>query len=103
MTVSFDYQLSDVLAWNPDRRRRFFKISYQVDDEVYNGYHSDTEIRCWPFLTRSEEQKLDWHFNHSCDPNCWYLDKDVVETRRAVVAGEELCYDYASRTSADFS
>ena len=99
----FDFHLSEILTWPKERRRKFFRISYQVDDEIYNGYHSDTEI--------SEEQKLDWHLvcfrkvisilivvlqNHNCDPNVWYVKKDVVEARRDIKQGEELCYDYAS-------
>lgn len=34
-------------------------------------------------------------FNHSCDPNTWF-DGDVLVTRRAIAAGEELTYDYAT-------
>jgi hypothetical protein len=33
--------------------------------------------------------------NHSCDPNTWF-DGEVLVTRRAVAAGEELTYDYAT-------
>jgi hypothetical protein len=35
--------------------------------------------------------------NHSCDPNCefdWIGDTVLVQTRRSVVAGEELTIDY---------
>lgn len=78
------------MSWKPERRRKFFRIAYQVDDEVYNGYHSETEM--------DEEMKLDWCLNHSCDPNAWYVTKDVVEARRKIAKGEEICYDYASKT-----
>lgn len=33
--------------------------------------------------------------NHSCDPNSWFAG-EVLVTRRAVAAGEELTYDYAT-------
>lgn len=33
--------------------------------------------------------------NHSCDPNTWFAG-DVLVTRRAIPAGEELTYDYAT-------
>ena len=33
--------------------------------------------------------------NHSCDPNCWFEGEQLV-TRRAISAGEELTYDYAT-------
>lgn len=84
----FDHKLDEILSWPTKRRRAFFKISYQVDDETYNGYHSETEC--------TEEQRKDWHLNHSCDPNVWYLDKDLIATRRDIRKGEELVYDYAT-------
>ncbi|CAM9396626.1 unnamed protein product [Heterosigma akashiwo] len=41
------------------------------------------------------------YINHSCDPNCYSQvivhegrKKIVVYAKRAVAAGEELCYDY---------
>ena len=39
----------------------------------------------------------DRHFNHSCDPNCYKRfgpERIDVMTRRAIEAGEELCFDY---------
>lgn len=36
--------------------------------------------------------------NHSCDPNVWFEGTQLV-TRRAVRAGEELTYDYATGSS----
>jgi len=84
----FDHSLEEILKWDSNKRRKFFKIAYQVDDDVYNGYHSDTEC--------SEDQKLDWHLNHSCDPNVWYIRKDLIEARRDIQKGQELTYDYAT-------
>ncbi len=49
----FDFHINEVLQWPKERKRKFLKIAYQVDDEIYNGYHSDTE-------NMTEEQKLEW-------------------------------------------
>jgi hypothetical protein len=38
----------------------------------------------------------DHGFNHSCDPNLWWTADGTLVTRRAVAAGEELTFDYAS-------
>lgn len=89
----FDYKLEEILTWERERRRKFFRVSVQVDVDVYNGYHSDTDC--------TEEQKLDWHLNHSCDPNVWYIDKDLIEARRDISKGEELFYDYATSQAND--
>jgi SET domain len=66
----------------------------QVDDDVYNGYHSETEFPS--DVDDIEEYKLDWCLDHSCDPNVWYVAKDLVLARRDIAAGEELLYDYAT-------
>ena len=40
--------------------------------------------------------------NHSCDPNCGMVGSVLMVTRRAVEAGEELCFDYAMTDSDDY-
>jgi len=90
----FDFHINDILQWKPERRRKFLKIAVQVDDDIYNGYHSETE-------NMTEAMKLEWCLNHSCDPNVWYLTKDVIETRRDVKKGDELFYDYATSQAND--
>jgi hypothetical protein len=35
-------------------------------------------------------------FNHSCDPNTWWIDNYTIVARRNIKRGEELCYDYAT-------
>jgi len=65
-----------------------------VDEELYSGYHSDTEL--------SERQKEEWYCNHSCDPNIWFVDKDILVARRDIAKDEELYYDYATSESNDY-
>jgi hypothetical protein len=44
-----------------------------------------------------------WYFNHSCDPNCWFLGDGCIVTLRPVAKDEQLCYDYAvTETEASF-
>ena len=40
--------------------------------------------------------------NHSCDPNCGIVGGVLLVTRRAVAAGEEICFDYAMTDSDDY-
>src|SRR5438874_6658804 len=42
------------------------------------------------------------YVNHSCDPNCGIVGSVLMVTRRAVVPGEELCFDYAMTDSDDY-
>jgi hypothetical protein len=45
-----------------------------------------------------EGSVVDGPLNHSCDPNTWFAG-DALVTRRAITAGEELTYDYATGSS----
>jgi len=68
---------------------------------------ADLEIRPSPIAGRGvfartdlpADTVVDGPFNHSCDPNVWFVGARLV-TRRAVAAGEELTYDYATGSSA---
>lgn len=46
----------------------------------------------------AEGTPVDGPLNHSCDPNVWFAGAGLV-TRRAIRAGEELTYDYATGPS----
>ena len=41
--------------------------------------------------------------NHSCEPNLWLVDAVTEAARRAMVAGEELTFDYALATAVPWS
>jgi uncharacterized protein len=42
------------------------------------------------------------YVNHSCDPNCGIVGSVLLVTMRDVVAGEELCFDYAMTDTDDY-
>lgn len=60
---------------------------------------------CWPLADELfgmwSPEPNDWRpINHSCDPNCW-LEADSglnVVARKNILAGEEICMDYATFT-----
>ena len=56
----------------------------QIDDDLFLG------------ALPSEEKTLDDYMNHSCDPTVWLRDAITLETRRDIVADEELTADYAT-------
>jgi len=35
-------------------------------------------------------------FNHSCDPNVWWVDEYTIIARKDIKTGDELCYDYGT-------
>ncbi|KAH9101265.1 hypothetical protein LEN26_015779 [Aphanomyces euteiches] len=63
-------------------REKLVNFSYMVNDD------------CFASTTEPEADPC-WYFNHSCDPNCWFEGDDKIVTRRPVLKGEQLCYDYA--------
>jgi hypothetical protein len=42
------------------------------------------------------------YVNHSCEPNCGIVGSCLLVTRRDVLAGEELCFDYAMSDTNDY-
>lgn len=51
------------------------------------------EVSELPLENRSDNGDF---FNHSCDPNVWWLDEYTIIARRDIYPGEELCYDYGT-------
>jgi uncharacterized protein len=47
------------------------------------------------FLVSIEEGYADW-VNHSCDPNAWLVGQITLFSRRDIIAGEEICFDYGT-------
>ncbi|PNW79876.1 hypothetical protein CHLRE_08g370200v5 [Chlamydomonas reinhardtii] len=63
------------------QRDTLCRFSYMLGHDLYG-------------VTPQPAEDPAWHFNHSCDGNCWYDGDDRVVTKRRVAAGEELTYDY---------
>ena len=79
----------DTLASLPPERQRFYNhFAYQVDDDWYSA------------PLEGEDPDVGDYMNHSCDPTVWFLDAWTMSARRAITAGEEITYDYATSESA---
>lgn len=69
---------------------------------------ADVEVRASPIAGQGVFARIDLAagtpvagaLNHSCDPSCWFSG-DTLVTRRAVLAGDELTYDYATGSADD--
>lgn len=62
--------------------------SLQVDDRLYL-------VSLPPFAPAD-------YVNHSCEPNCGIVGSLLLVTMTDVVAGEELCFDYAMTDTNDY-
>ncbi len=54
------------------------------------------------FLAAGPDPEPGQFINHSCQPNCALEGNVVVVARRNILLGEELTYDYATRTGSDY-
>ena len=65
-----------------------FFLCHCFEDEEGKFYGPRTEA----------EADLDFsnYWNHSCDPNCWYLDENNIVARRDIQVGEEATIDYGT-------
>ncbi|GAQ88989.1 hypothetical protein KFL_004760040 [Klebsormidium nitens] len=88
------HTLPEIKSWPSERQREFMHYAYQIEEETFAGVGS-LEI------VRSDASN---YMNHSCDPNCWFLTEDPARmlARRAMKAGEEITFDYATSETTDF-
>jgi hypothetical protein len=56
------------------------RLSIQVEEDIY--------------LLATREGPADW-INHSCEPNAGLCGQAVLVAMRPILAGEEICFDYA--------
>lgn len=54
-------------------------------------------------ITLEERDGAMMHLNHSCAPNCGFEGQITFVTLRAVMAGEELTFDYATGDDDDWT
>ncbi|CAI5472306.1 unnamed protein product [Closterium sp. Yama58-4] len=54
-----------------------------VDDDVYDS-------------TTDPDEDPSLYYNHSCDPNSWYINPRCMVALRDIQPGEQVTYDYAS-------
>jgi uncharacterized protein len=82
----------DTIAAMPPLQREFYHhFAYQVDDDLFSAPPLGTEPETADYM------------NHSCDPTVWFVDPWTIVARRAIAAGDEITYDYAtSESSPDF-
>ncbi|CAI7763974.1 unnamed protein product [Closterium sp. NIES-54] len=78
------YHAHDLLAV-PDKEKReiMIRYSYMVEDDVYD-------------TTTDPDEDPSLYYNHSCDPNSWYINPRCMVALRDIQPGEQITYDYAS-------
>lgn len=81
------YHIDVIKRWPKEKQEKFFRHAYQVGGEWYHG--PETGI-----VTDPAD-----YMNHSCDPNTWFVDDDLMVARRDIHPGEEITYDYATSES----
>ena len=69
----------EIQAWSEKRLRDFKWYGFQCGVDRYS----------FP-----EDNSREW--NHSCDPNTWWVGSNSLCARRDILAGEEVTYDYST-------
>ena len=68
-----------------DEEREFMQFfSFQVGEDLFEGRRCQEDV----------QNDYSFYINHSCDPNCWYINDEVMIARREIKVGEEFTYDY---------
>jgi len=71
--------LAEVPSLSPAAREAFHLVGYQCAADVFAACEG-----------------IERYMNHSCDPNTWWEGNHTLVARRAIAAGEEVTYDYAT-------
>lgn len=71
--------LAEVESWTHAEQDAFHLVGYQCA--------ADSFAVC---------EGIERYMNHSCDPNTWWEGSCAMVARRAIAAGEEVTYDYAT-------
>lgn len=77
------YKINEIKKWGINKIRKFLHFAYQGGRNFYYGFNKD----------------ISFLMNHSCDPNCWYIDDYTIAARKDIKSGEELTLDYATLMS----
>jgi hypothetical protein len=86
------FQTDEVLTFEEIERKElksrlvFLHFSYQVGENLWSGVSDIAEA----------EKDASHFYNHSCDPNTWFIDEVTMEARRDIPAGEEITFDYGT-------
>lgn len=78
------YTWKEIQEFSPEEQDFFTHISGQVDEDLFEGGKSEKDL----------EDDYSFLWNHSCDPNCWFINDEVMVARRVIQVDEELSYDY---------
>lgn len=79
-----DVVTGDSLSWMSEEKHR---LAVQIEEDLY--------------LVTPNEGPADW-VNHSCDPNAGLVGQIVLVAMRDIVAGEEICFDYATSDGSPY-
>ena len=81
------YHREEIATWPADMQAFFLRWSYQIDDDWFAGPRTLDEVVDSDYM------------NHSCDPNAWWAGQRTIVARRAIAAGEQITFDYATSES----
>ena len=81
-----NYTWEEVQNFSEEEKGVFYRLCLQFQEGLFQGPRTEEEAE--------KEVALFW--NHSCDPNCWYLNDDLTIARRDIQEGEELTLDYCT-------
>mmetsp|Transcript_2277 Transcript_2277/g.3382 ORF Transcript_2277/g.3382 Transcript_2277/m.3382 type:complete len:183 (+) Transcript_2277:172-720(+) len=87
---AYEYSKSDIEKETGDFGDKLRMYSFMVGENTFSSISRDPDEAMCP----------SFYFNHSCVPSCWFDEGgNCLVTVRAVAAGEELNYDYATTES----
>ncbi len=78
------YSIQEIKSWPEETRENFLAYAFLGEKDYYYGS---------PNILAPDASFL---MNHSCNPNCWYIDDITLAASKNITIGEEITIDYAT-------
>ncbi len=83
------------------------EVDEETDDEATRRHHTFLfAVSAKEVINGLRGGNASRFINHSCEPNCWAIVEGrrvFIEAKRAILAGEELAYDYWYTTDTSYT
>lgn len=79
-----------------------FQWEWSLTETTISSWMKDYVFGKIDFLPLDNDPDISDFMNHSCDPNIWYVNGNMIVARRRIEAGEEVAYDYATDRAGNF-
>lgn len=93
---------SDIDSLDEKNKNEYLRFAYQIDDDKWFGPNIMKFSDEFGKSNNKSDNDLSIYWNHSCNPNTYFMSEFKIGALCDIQAGEELTYDYCTTDSFIF-